>query len=225
MSNRQSSLRDLIARGLYEQEGDTPPENQESDAAPEPEDQDSEVTQKEKERKRKDLSDIDKDDLEYDDEFEDGDVAISLKLNDNNKRGGGQIKMVTFKRLSTITAIEDMLKLFNIQPDRIEGVFENQLEITISSPLNDFKDEQYIVRLMDGAGELAIYKESFDHTITKHGVGAPTTMATAAQQGLDGQEAEQPEKPIDLSYLPALNYEFQQAVKDEYFNRILAKGE
>lgn len=224
LNSKQSSLRDLIARGLNEQEDES---SAEKEASPEPDSQDSEITQKDKDRKNKDLNDIDKDDLEYDDEFEDEDVAASFKLNDNTKKGGGQIKMVTFKRLSTISSIEDILKVFDIQPDNIEGVFENQLEITIGSPLNDFKDEQYVVRLMDGAGELSIYRKNFDHTITKQGTGTPTNMASAAQQGLgdEGEETQQTEKPIDLSYLTALNYEFQQAVKNEYFSRILAKGE
>lgn len=221
MPQSRRSLIGLISKNLYEQDEQ---DDQDDNLNPQ-DDQENQVSQKEKEKQSKNISDIDKDDLEQDDEFDESDVAVSLKLNDNTKTGGGKIKLVTFKRLTTLTKIEDILELLNVPTQNIQGVFEDQLEITIGSPLSDFKDQQYIVRLMDGAGEIAIYRgEGFNSTITKHGTGSPSSdLGSAAQQGLEGEET--PEKQIDLSYLPALNYEFQQAVKDEFFNRILAKGE
>lgn len=202
---------------LFEQE----PEGQEE----EPEEQEtnqqtSDVAQKDKDRETKELDDIEKDDLDYDDEFEDGDVAISVKLNDNVQKGG-EIKLVSFQRLSTINKIEDLLKLFNIDQNKVADAFENQLELTIQSPLSDFENEKYIVRLMDGSGEISIQRDDFNKTISKSGTGG-ANLGTATQQQLGGEEEQ--ERQIDLTYLPALNFEFKEAVGDEFFSRILAKS-
>lgn len=209
------SLIDLLEHNLYEKE--LPDDEQEKPAEDEP---DSETTEKDQERKTKDIEDIEKDDLEYDEEFSEKEVAASIKLNDNSKEGGGQIKLVDFKELSTLGSIEKILGLFKIDPKKDRGQFKDQIEISISSPIADFKSEQYVIRLMDGIGEISVYKEGgYSNTITKTGSGE--TMAAATDQNLSGEE----EQEIDLSYMKALNFEFRQAVKNEYFSRVIARGE
>lgn len=137
-------------------------------------------------------------------EEEDDGVVVSVKLNDNTKGGSGQIKLLGLKKLGGINKIEDLIKLFDINPDNIKNVFKDRMEITIMSPLKEFKDDVYIIRLMHGIGELYIKKgDKINNTITKYGKG--TT------------------EEVDLSYLDDLNLEFKQAVKNGLFDRIIGE--
>lgn len=182
------------------------------------------ASEKDQELKNKDLGDVDKDDLE-DDDIEEGDVAISVTLNDNLK-GGGKIKLVSFRQLPSLTTVEALLRLFDIDPEKTPPSFKDMLEITIRSPLADFVNQTYEIRLMDGYGELSINRPDFNKTISKTAPGANMQQAVQAQTSPEGSE--QPAQPeqqqqINLGYLSALNYEFRQSVKNEFFNRILAK--
>lgn len=204
-----------IKRYLFEQD-DEDPDQQEDDTK---DDQTANTAaEKEQELKSKDLDDVDKDDLE-DDEVEEGDVAVSIALNDN-MQGGGKIKLVSFRQLPSLTTIESILKLFDLDPNKVPPNFKDMLELTIKSPLADFTNQIYEIRLMDGYGELSINRPDFSKTINKTAPGANMQQAVQNQMGGEG---EQPEQQINLGYLPALNYEFRQTVKNEFFNRILAK--
>lgn len=192
---------------LYEQEDDDNDDEKQDDTP----------NEKEQEVQSKDLSDVDKDDLE-DDDIEEGDVAVSITLNDN-LQGGGKIKLVSFRRLPAISSIESILKLFDFDANNMPDTFKDMVQITIRSPLADFVNESYEIRLMDGTGEIEIERPDLSKTISKTSPGG-MNMQQAVQDQVDGEE---PAQQINLGYLPELNYEFRQAVKNEFFNRILAK--
>ena len=183
--------------------------------------------EKEKEVEKKDIKDVEKDDLD-DEEYDSVDrseVAASAILN-ADASSGGTIKLIPFQKLSSIISIESLLKLFNINPDNVESGFQDKLEITIRSPLADFKEEKYIIRLMDAIGEIYIHRGDLDYTITKKSTGATTSLQQAVDQQINteepSEEENQEEESIDLSYLPELNFAFKKSVKDEFFNRILS---
>jgi hypothetical protein len=216
MKNKAVPLSDAINKYLYEQE-DAPAEDEESD---ENIPKESNKTSKEKEIKDQEISSIEKSDLEDDEEFEEGDVAVSVKLN-NNTKTAGEIKLIPFSRLSTMTKIEDLISLFNIEPEKISGAFEDQLAISLQSPASGFESEKYIIRLMDGLGEIVIDRDNFHKTISKQGSGV-SNLGQATQKELGGDEEE--EQQVDLSYLEILNYEFKRFIKDEFFARLLQRA-
>ncbi len=117
-----------------------------------------------------------------------------------------------------MNSIESLLKLFNLSADQNPEPFKNMVQLTIRSPLADFTDEVYEIRLMDGNGEISIQRPELNTTISKK---SATMNMQQAVQGQMGGEEETP--PANLGYLPELNYEFRQAVKNEFFNRILSK--
>jgi hypothetical protein len=194
------TLNELINKSLYEEDN-------------EPNTDDQELASK-------DLSDVDREDLE-DTEVEEEDVAVSVKLNKNVDKSG-QIELVDYTTLSTLNSIESILDLFDIKTEDIHKLFEKQLVLTIQSPIRDFKDEKYIIRLMDGMGQITIEREDLHKTIEKKGTGQSTTMDQAVQQQVSGEEGTQePQEQIDISYLDTLNYEYKRFIKDEFFERIL----
>lgn len=218
---KRFKLSRVFKSNLYEEEDLDDLEDNEEDIEDESDD-DTEDTKKDKDVKNKEIKDIDKSDLEDEENVKDEDVAVSLKLNDNVEQGG-QIKLVSFKRLSTLVNIEGLLSYFDINPENVSSIFKDAMLITIQSPLNDFKNEQYIIKLMDGIGEIIIHRQDFNNTITKMGTGATIPMDQAVQQQTGDEETAEVAKPIDLSYLPALNFEFKRSVKNEFFDRILAR--
>lgn len=212
-TDKSVPLSEALSKHLQEETPDEETERTETDS------HEGENKEKEKEKDNINIGDIEKDDLDYDSEFEDSDVAIAIKLN-NNTDTSGEIRLVPFKRLSTISKIEDLIGLFNIDPTNMAGAFEDQLTLTIQSPLKDFEDEKYIIRLMDGMGEISINRDEFSKTISKQGTEV-TNLDQASSKGLEGEEEK---KEIDLSYLEMLNYEFRRMVKDEFFSRVLTKS-
>lgn len=186
-------------------------------------------SEKDTERKTKEIKDIDKEDVEDDNDddeaTEDEEIAVSVKLNDND-RAGGDIKLINFKRLNTFNTIESLLEIFDIDPDEIAGDFKNKIEISIKSPVDDFKDEEYKIILRDRSGEIAIDRPNLKTSIEKQ---SKTPMGQAVQQATaePGVETEiQPaesEAQADLSYLAELNPVFTKTIKSEFFDRILRK--
>jgi hypothetical protein len=171
---------------------------------------------------KKDMKDIDKDDLDQEETPEGADIAVSIKINDNVEKGG-KIKLIDRKKLTGITSIESILKLFDVDAEKVPEGFKDKMEITINSPLGDFKDQEYIITLMDKIGQLSISRPDFKNTITKKSKG---NLEQAVQAGVGEQPAEteqEPEEQIDLSYLPELESEFLRAVKSEFFDRILER--
>jgi len=211
MPKKNVPLSAAIDKYLFEEDMDEPDNN----IKKEPE---GEASKKEKEKDDANISDLEKNDLNYDDEFEDQDVAISVKLNNNSDKAG-EIKLIPFKRLSTLSKIEDLIALFNIKPEEISGTFGDQMTLTIQSPLNDFEDEKYTIRLMDGIGEITIFRSELNKTVTKQGTET-ANLNQAAEKGLEGEK----EKQVDLSYLKMLNYEFKRLIKDEFFTKVLSKA-
>lgn len=192
------------------------------DIEDEPEETEAE---KEKEAETKDLKDMDDDDLEAtdDEEPEDEEIAASIKLNNNDQKGG-DIKLISYGRLSSLNTIESLLELFDIDPNNVADIFKNRLELTINSPVSDFKDQEYKISLMDKAGEISINRPDFKTSIEKQ---STSQMGQAVQQavGEPGAEPEQQaQPPVDLNYLPELNIVFRRTIKNEFFDRILEKG-
>lgn len=216
---KQKRLDKLIENTLYEQPEDLDVENKDK----EPEETETEV-EKEKEKETKDIKDIDKDDLDAEeDEPEDEEVAASVKLNDNDQKGG-DIKLINYKRLGSLNTIESLLKLFDIDTENVPADFKDRIELTINSPATDFKDQEYKITLMDKSGEISINRPDFKTSIEKQ---SKVSMGQAVQQavGEPGAESEQQaQPPIDLSYLPELNSVYRRTIKNEFFDRILEKG-
>jgi hypothetical protein len=185
------------------------------------------TAEKEKDVKEKDLEDVDKKDLgdkEEDDEEEatKGDTVASIKLN-NNIEGGGQIKLIDKNKISSLISIENILTMFKIDAENPAKGFKDKMEITINSPLSDFKEHEYVITLMDKIGQLSISRPDFKTTITKKSTGMGGNLGQAVEQGV-GEEPEEAAKPeVDLSYLPELNSEFLKAVKNEFFDKILER--
>jgi len=215
---KQKRLDKLIENTLYEQPEDPDVDKKEE----EPEETEAE---KEKEKETKDIKDVDKDDLdaEEEDEPEDEEIAASIKLNDNDQKGG-DIKLINYKRLGSFNTIESLLKLFDIDTENVPADFKDKIEITINSPATDFKDQEYKIVLMDKSGEISINRPDFKTSIEKQ---SKVPMEQAVQQavGEPGAEPEQQaQPPIDLSYLPELNSVYRRTIKNEFFDRILEKG-
>jgi hypothetical protein len=191
---------------------------------PEKEDKPETEVEKDKDKETKDIEDVEKQDLDEpeEEEPEEEEIAVSIKYNDNDKRGG-QIKLINYKRLSSLNSIESLLGLFDIDPENVAPDFQDKIQITINSPLSDFKEEEYIINLMDKSGEISIYRPDFKTTIEKQSKG---NLEQVVQQGTaePGTEAAKPKKEIDLGYLPELNVVFRRTVKNEFFDRILDKG-
>lgn len=181
--------------------------------------------EKDKDTETKDIKDVEKQDLDEpeEEEPEEEEIAVSVKYNDNDQKGG-QIKLISYKRLNSLNSIESTLKLFNIDPDKVAPDFKDKIEITINSPVPDFKEEEYIITLMDKSGEISIYRSDFKTTIEKQSTG---NLEQAVQQNIGGGEQPETEVPaetgIDLSYLPELNNVFRKTIKNEFFDRILDK--
>lgn len=189
---------------------------------------DKEKTQYEKDKdvEEKDIEDVEKDDLDDEEnEIEDEEVAVSITMNAKSD-GGGKIKLVPFKNLTNLMTIENILSLFKIDPSQSDKDFENKIELTIRSPLTDFKDEKYVIRLMNGTGEITVNKSNLNQTFSKKSKALNTNLQQAINQqvGQDQtqQEPEEEKNKVDLSYLPDLNYDFQKSVKREFFDRITA---
>lgn len=179
--------------------------------------------EKDKETERKDIEDVDKDDLEDEeksDTIEDEEVAVAITKNAMNN----EIKLISFKRLSSLVSIESILKLFNINPNKVESGFEEKMEISIKSPLPDFSDQEYKIRLMDKIGEISIKKEGFNQTLTKKSPATTTLQQAVTQQVGDETAAEKESEKtetVNLDYLPDLNYDFKKSIKNEFFDRII----
>lgn len=221
--DKTKRLDKLLETTLFEQPEE--PEQEEPDTTKE---KPKEVeADKDQDVKKKDLADVDKKDLddeEDEEEANDEDVVVSVKLNDNVEKGG-QIKLVNSKKLTGLNSIESILKLFKIDPENVSPDFKDKIELTINSPLQDFKEHEYVLTLMDKIGQLSISRPDFKTTITKKSKG---NLQQAVQQGVgeapaEGEEATKPEEQIDLSYLPELDSEFLRAVKNEFFDRILER--
>lgn len=221
---KKKRLDKLLESTLFEQ-----PEDNTEDSEEDSEEDDEEKTKSEKdtERKTKEIKDIDKEDVEDEEDDEatgDEEIAVSVKLNDND-RTGGDIKLINFKRLNTFNTIESLLEIFDINPDEVAGDFKNKIEISIKSPVADFKDEEYKVILRDRSGEIVINRPDLKTSIEKQ---SKTPMGQAVQQATaePGVEAEtQPiesEAQADLSYLAELNPVFTKTIKSEFFDRLLS---
>lgn len=220
---KQKRLDKLIEGTLYEQP-EEPDLDDEEEKDKEPDDTESE---REKEKDTKDIKDVEKDDLDDEEEEpEDKEIAASVKLNDNDQQGGG-IKLISYQRLGSLTTIESLLELFDIDSENVGPEFKKRLELTINSPVSDFKDHEYKISLMDKAGEISINRPDFKTSIEKQ---STVPMGQAVQQavgepGVEQGQPEQPEQPaIDLSYLPELNTVYRRTIKNEFFDRILEKG-
>lgn len=207
LSVKIKKLDELLESTLFEQE----PEKDEEDV------------------EKKDIEDIEKKDLggedgEDEEKPDEEDVVVAIKF-DDNAEGGGQIKLIDRKKLSSINSIESILKLFKIDPDKVPAGFKDKIEITINSPLSDFKEEEYIVTLMDKIGQIAVRRSDFKTTITKKSAGGGNLGQEVQQSvGAGEEEIEKPtEKEVDLSYLPELEVEFTKAVKNEFFDRVLGR--
>jgi len=207
----------ILTNTLYEEEPDTEEDDDQ-------EDQDTQLD-KDKEKETKNIKDVEKDDLEDDDDQPiDDEIAASIKLNDNDQKGGS-IKLISYKRLESMNSIESLLALFDIDPENVSSTFKNRLELTINSPVSGFKDETYKISLMDKTGEISINRPNLKTTIEKH---STTQMGQAVQQsvgepGVDQQEPAEQES-INLEYLPDLNLVYRRTIKSEFFDRILNKG-
>jgi len=219
-------LDELIAQTLYEQE----PEEEEDDTDATKDTSDKDVKNKEnKDVDKKELSNVDKKDLddEEGEETDDEEVVAAIKF-DDNKEEGGQIKLLNAEKLSSMTSIENILKLFKIDPEKVPEGFKDKMEITINSPLSDFKDDEYKILLMDKIGQISIKRPDFKTTITKKSKG---NLGQEVQNQMGGGEEvpgaegaeEKPAEEVDLSYLPELDTEFARAVKNEFFDRILQR--
>ena len=172
-------LDELIEHTLFEAPED------EQDEKPEETEQPKNVKPKdEKEAKKKSIEQTDKDDLKDEEEPEDKEVAVSVKMN-RGAEGAGQIKLIDYQKLSSLTSIESLLKLFDIDPDKAPPGFKDKMEITINSPLKDFKEEEYNITLMDKIGQIAIRRPDFKTTITKKSTGmGGGNLGQAVEQGL-----------------------------------------
>lgn len=210
----------LLDNYLFEE-----PEEEEPEEPISNKDQQLSTVDKEKDTKEKDLEDVEKNDLGDEEETPSGDVVASIKLN-NNVEGGGQIKLIEKNKISGLTSIENILSMFKIDPENPAKGFKNKIEITINSPLSDFKEHEYTITLMDKIGQLSISRPDFKTTITKKSTGMGGNLGQAVEQGV-GEEpeeaAEKPEEQVDLSYLPELDSEFLKAVKNEFFDKILER--
>jgi len=218
---KQKRLDRLIEDTLYEQ-----PE--EPDLDDEDEEPDETEAEKDKDKETKNIKDVDKEDLdaEEEDEPEDEEIAASIKLNDNDQKGGG-IKLISYRRLGSLNTIESLLQLFDIDPENVAADFKDRIEITVNSPVSDFKDQEYKITLMDKSGEISISRPDFKTSIEKQ---STVPMGQAVQQavgepGAEPAEPEQQAQPaIDLGYLPELNTVYRRTIKNEFFDRILEKG-
>jgi len=212
----------LLDNYLFEQ----PEEEEPEEEKPAKKDPNLSTVEKEKDVEEKDIEDVDKDDLDNEegDETPEGDVVASIKLN-NNIEGGGQIKLIDKKKISSLTSIETILSMFKIDPENPAKGFKDKMEITINSPLSDFKEHEYVITLMDKIGQLSISRPDFKTTITKKSTGMGGNLGQAVEQGVGepGEEAEKPEEQVDISYLPELDSEFLKAVKNEFFDKILER--
>jgi hypothetical protein len=172
-----------------------------------------------KDREEKELGDIDKDDMEDDEKPDKGETVISSNLN-------GKIKFLDAEEASDIFNIESILTLYKIEdPSNIDPRYGKKIEITLKSPLSDYRDYKYVVKLMEAIGEVQVFRPGFNQTFQAK---APLqTMAGAAQQQLEPgateapQEVEQPQGLNITGYLDELNRLFQNLVKKEFFDRIL----
>lgn len=213
----------LIERTLYEAPEEPDLDDEEKDKEPE-----ETEAEKDKEKDTKNIKDVDQDDLDDEDadEPEDEEIAASVKLNDNDQEGGG-IKLISYRRLGAFNTIESLLDLFDIDTEAVPKDFKDRIELTINSPVSDFKDQEYKIVLMDKAGEISINRPDFKTSIEKQ---STVPMQQAVQQsvgepGTETAEPEQPEQPaIDLGYLPELNTVYRRTIKNEFFDRILEKG-
>lgn len=216
MKNKQ--LDKVLTNTLYEEPEDISTDDKEDS------DKNTEV-EKDQEKKTKNIKDVDKEDLEDKEVDPDNEeVAVSIKLNDNDD-AGGSIKLISYKRLGAMNSIESLLKLFDIDPEKVSSTFKDRLEITINSPISDFKDQEYKISLMDKTGEISINRPDFKTSIEKH---STVPMGQAVQQSVGEPGIEQTTEPeeesIDLGYLPELNLVFRRTIKNEFFDRILEKG-
>lgn len=171
-----------------------------------------------KDREEKELEDIDKDDMEDDEKPDKGETVISANLN-------GKIKFFDSEEASDIFNIESLLTLYKIDdPANIDKKYGKKIEITIKSPLSDYRDYKYVVKLMEAIGEIQVFRPGFNQTFQAK---APLqNMAGAAQQQLEPGAAEAPkvEEPEGLNitgYLDELNRLFQNLIKKEFLDRIL----
>ena len=217
---KRKRLDRLIEGNLYEQ-----PEDADADLDDENDEPSDTEAEREQEKDTKDIKDVDKDDLDDEDEEpEDEEVAASIKFNNNDQKGG-DIKLISYGRLGSLNSIESILELFDIDPDNVAEDFKNRIELTINSPLSDFKDQEYKITLADHTGEISINRPDFKTSIEKQ---STTPMGQAVQQAVGepgAEQAPQPaEKGIDLGYLPELNTVFRRTIKNEFFDRILEKG-
>jgi len=213
----KKSIERLLKKSLYEQGVDEPEEEEETPKKP---------GEEEEEVEKKDIEDIEKDDLEDDEEDDlerEEDVAVSVNLNKVPEKGG-QIKLITWPKLDSLNSIESILKLFNLSSEQLQRGFENRVVITIKSPLNDFKDEEYKITLMDKIGEISINRPDFTDTIVKKSAGAGMNMQQAIGAGEAPAAGEQlPAQQVDLSYLPELDAVFLKTIKGQFFDRLLDK--
>ena len=172
-----------------------------------------------KDREEKELGDIDKDDMEDDEKPDKGETVISSNLN-------GKIKFFDAEEASDIFNIESVLSLYKIEdPANIDPRYGKKIEITLKSPLSDYRDYKYVVKLMEAIGEIQVFRPGFNQTFQAK---APLqTMAGAAQQqlapGAEGAppEVEQPQGLNIAGYLDELNRLFQKLIKQEFIDRIL----
>jgi hypothetical protein len=217
-------LDELITQTLYEQD----PEEEEDDT--DTSDKDAKNKEKDKDVDKKELSSVDKKDLDDEEGNEtddDEEIVAAIKF-DDNKEEGGQIRLLNAEKLSSMTSIENILKLFKIDPENVPQGFKDKMEITINSPLSDFKDDEYKILLMDKIGQISIKRPDFKTTITKKSKG---NLGQEVQNQIGGGEEvpgaegaeEKPAEEVDLSYLPELDTEFARAVKAEFFDRILQR--
>lgn len=216
MDNKR--LDELINQTLYEQE---PDKDEEEEDTTDTDTKEKSQKEKDKDVDKKNISKIEKKDLE-DDATED--VVVAIKF-DDNKEEGGQIKLLDAEKLSSMTSIENILKLFDVNPDKVPEGFKDKIEITINSPLSDFKDDEYKIQLMDKIGQISIKRPDFKTTITKKSKGNLEQAVQQAVGGTEGEEAkeEKPAEQVDLSYLPELDVEFARAIKSEFFDRIIQR--
>ena len=215
----KKDIEKLLKKALYEQDE----EELEKPAKKDPVDDDDDD---EEELEKKDISNIEKGDLEDEEERDSLDdeeePVLSVNINKMPDKGG-QIKLVKWGGLESFGSIESILKLFNLDSEKLQQGFEDRIIITIKSPLQDFKEEEYKITLMDKIGEISINRPDFVDTITKKSTGQGMNMQQAIGAEETGEVEEKPAEEIDLSYLPELNTVFLKTIKGQFFDRILEK--
>jgi hypothetical protein len=174
--------------------------------------------QDEQERKEKDIGDIERDDM-VDEKPDEGETVVSINLN-------GKIKFLDAREISDIFNVESILQLYKIDdPSNIDEKYGKKIEITMNSPLSDYRDYKYTIKLMEAIGEIQVFRPGFSQAFQAK---APLqNMAGAAQQqlqpGAQGAETGVEEKRgLNISgYIDELNGLFATLVKQEFIDRIL----